>query len=139
MTLTHSARLPEPGIVAAALVFNTLLIRRLVVRHLMLPRLFPFNRHASAPGADGRMHIEPTYGNFPFYVKPTLWNRWGPEAWLIWLAGGKLPGDDAEYYLAKGFRPEDIGPRDRMGKGLREMEKDFDRMKGTGMQCCPFR
>lgn len=40
--------------------------------------------------------------------------------------------------MARGYRFEDLGPRNRMGKGVEEMQKDFERMKAKGMGGCPF-
>lgn len=87
---------------------------------------------------DGRLTTTQPYGNFPFYVKPTVWNRWGPEAWVVWLAGGKLPGDSPKEYLADGFKYSDLGPRNLMGKGEDTMEAEIMRLKGLGRGGCPF-
>ncbi|ORY66991.1 uncharacterized protein BCR38DRAFT_425464 [Pseudomassariella vexata] len=130
--------LPEPGIGATALVYTSLAIRRFFLRHLSLPRLIPVTRHASSPNPDGRLQTEYSYGNFPYYVKPTFWKRWGPEGWAIWIAGGKLPGDEPEHYLSQGFNFWDLGPKNRMGRGKEEMGTDCKRMKAKGMGGCPF-
>lgn len=84
------------------------------------------------------MHSRMAYGNHPFYVEPTLLNRWGPKAWAIWLFGGKLPGDDPEVYMPQGYLWEDLGPRNRMGKGLEEMRVDVGRLRERGRGGCPF-
>ncbi|KAI0903096.1 hypothetical protein F4823DRAFT_629682 [Ustulina deusta] len=130
--------LPEPGIVAGATVYSLLLLRRFYLRHLALPRFSELRRHGDPDPKTGRIHMRITYGNYPFYVKPTLWNRWGPKAWAIWLYGGKIPGDNAEEYMPQGFLWTDMGPRNRIGLGTKEMEADAQRMRATGRGGCPF-
>ncbi|KAI0473359.1 hypothetical protein GGR56DRAFT_675860 [Xylariaceae sp. FL0804] len=140
--------LPEPGIGAAALVFPALWVRRFVLRHLALPRLGELRRLGDEDGAeadgekvsggDRHYHTRHAYGNFPYYVRPTLWNRWGPRAWAVWLLGGSLPGDDPAEHMPQGYRFADLGPRDRMGQGLDEMDEDVGRMAASGRGGCPF-
>ncbi|KAI1845509.1 hypothetical protein JX266_008367 [Neoarthrinium moseri] len=131
--------LPEPGIAAATFIYSSLWLRRLFLRHLSLPRVVRLKRHQEDTDAvDRPLHINWSYGNYPFYIKPTLWNRWGPGAWAVWLAGGKLPGEEPEEHLPKGFTFTDLGPLNRMGQGAEEMKKDFERMQAKGMGGCPF-
>ncbi|KAK8132420.1 hypothetical protein PG999_000593 [Apiospora kogelbergensis] len=135
--------LPEPGITAACFVYSSLALRRAFLRHLSLPRFRRLIRHhpqgcESPDQTDKRIHLNFAYGNYPFYIKPTLWNRWGPEAWAMWLAGGKLPGDNPETHFSEGFMFEELGPLNRMGQGKSEMEADIQRMNAKGMGGCPF-
>lgn len=131
--------LPEPGISAATFIYASLWARRFVLRHLSLPRLVRLQRHdESTDSADAPLRLNWSYGNYPFYIQPTLWNRWGPKAWAVWAYGGTLPGDDPDEYLAGGYRFADLGPRNRMGKGEDEMARDFARLRAKGMGGCPF-
>ncbi|KAI8623200.1 hypothetical protein F5Y19DRAFT_391394 [Xylariaceae sp. FL1651] len=130
--------LPEPGIVAGATVYSLLLFRRLLLRYLTLPRIYEVHRLGDADPKTGRMHSRFAYGNYPYYIKPTVWNRWGPKAWAIWLYGGKLPGDNPEEHMPQGYLWSDLGPKNRMGLGAEEMEVDVQRMKTTGRGGCPF-
>ncbi|KAI1440997.1 hypothetical protein F5Y02DRAFT_431580 [Annulohypoxylon stygium] len=130
--------LPEPNIAAVAITHTLLTIRRFVVRYLTLPRFFELKRLGPQDPNTGRMTQVIPYGNFPFYIKPTLWNRWGPAAWAIWAYGGKVPGDDPEQYMPQGYLFSDIGPRNRMGKGIKEAEADAERIKASGWSGCPF-
>lgn len=45
----------------------------------------------------------------PWYVKPTLKNRWGLAAWETWLNGGILPGDGGNNYFPQGFVASELG------------------------------
>ncbi|KAH8197741.1 hypothetical protein TruAng_008075 [Truncatella angustata] len=131
--------LPEPGIGAAALVYASLALRRFALRHLCLPRFVPLKRHNEVTDSvDAPLHIKWPYGNYPFYIKPTTWNRWGPGAWAVWLYGGKVPGDEPVEHMAQGYKFEDLGPRNRMGHGTDEMQSDFERLRTKGMGGCPF-
>ncbi|KAK6071497.1 hypothetical protein SCUP515_07893 [Seiridium cupressi] len=131
--------LPEPGTGAAATVYTSLLLRKLALRHLALPRFTPLRRHnESTDSVDEPLQLSWSYGNYPFYVRPTLWNRWGPGAWAIWLYGGKVPGDQPREYMSRGYKFEDLGPVNCTGKGGDEMKADFERMKTKGMGGCPF-
>ncbi|KAI1432556.1 hypothetical protein GGR50DRAFT_688863 [Xylaria sp. CBS 124048] len=130
--------LPEPGITAATTVYTLLSLRRFFLRHLSLPRIRPFGHYAGVDPATGRMRFRVAYGHYPFYIRPTLWNRWGPKAWAVWLYGGKLPGDDPEEFMPEGYLFTDLGPRNRMGTGAEEMEVDVKKMQASGRASCPF-
>ncbi|KAI1499035.1 hypothetical protein F5X99DRAFT_298089 [Biscogniauxia marginata] len=131
--------LPEPGPLAFSFLYTAFVIRKFVLRYLMLPRFSYLNRLTDPDPKTGRMHERYTYGNFPFYVKPTFWNRWGPKAWAVWLYGGKLPGDDPEEFMPEGYTFADLGPRNRAGMGVEEMEADVKKMMASDRGGCPFR
>ncbi|KAI1748904.1 hypothetical protein F4782DRAFT_542572 [Xylaria castorea] len=130
--------LPEPGIVAAATVYSLLVLRRFCLRYLALPRLFAVERHGDIDPKTGRMNMRMPYGNYPFYVKPTVWNRWGLKAWAIWLYGGKIPGDNPGQYMPQGYLWTDLGPKNRMGLGGEEMGVDIERLRAADRRGCPF-
>ncbi|KAI1193470.1 hypothetical protein F5X97DRAFT_328556 [Nemania serpens] len=130
--------LPEPGIAAAATAYVALALRRLYLRYLALPRFFEREHVGDVDPKTGRMHSRMQYGNYPFYIKPTLWNRWGPKAWAVWMCGGKVPGDNPEDFMPQGYLWTDLGPKNRMGLGIEEMEADVKRMGSTSRGGCPF-
>jgi hypothetical protein len=78
------------------------------------------------------------YEGAPFYVQPTIWNRWGPTAWFKWTIGQPLPGDEGDKYYPQGYFTPDLGPRYFEGKGRKELEviKESLRAQRTGR--CPF-
>lgn len=73
----------------------------------------------------------------PYYVPATLWSRYGPTSWLTRLLGGVAPGD-SDGMLPEGYLPEDIGPRNRMGKGKEEMARDVANLASRNVGGCPF-
>lgn len=136
---TDVTRLPEPHPGAVALVNTIMSIRRLVVRYLMLPRIIPVKRLEDKPDKDtGRFNLSAAQGNYPFYVKPTVWNRWGPGAWVIWALGGTLPGDDPDRLAPQGYLFEEVGPARHKNMGREEMAADAERMMRSGRGGCPF-
>ncbi|KAK3177581.1 hypothetical protein K4F52_009632 [Lecanicillium sp. MT-2017a] len=131
--------LPEPHPAAVALTNSVLSIRRTVVQYLALPRLWPVQRLADKHDkVTGRLNLSSAQGNHPFYVKPTIWKRWGPSAWAVWLLGGKLPGDDPEHLLPEGYLFEEVGPSKYKNMGKDEMAADAERMLRSKRGGCPF-
>ena len=84
----------------------------------------------------GRFYLS-SYQVFPYYVKPSFWNRWGPEAWLVWAAGGKVPGSD-EKFEPKGYVFSEVGPKGMRGKGGVETEAIESKLRSERPSGCPF-
>jgi hypothetical protein len=78
------------------------------------------------------------YRVHPWYVKPTLKNRWGLSAWGIWFRGGTLPGDGGQTYFPEGFLASEVGPSALSGKGREEMDEMRKRLKEARRGGCPF-
>ena len=79
-----------------------------------------------------------TYMSHPWYVKLSFKNRWGFEAWVTWLVGGTLPGDDGDRYIPQGFRVGDVGPRLFEGKGTKGMADTQSKLTLAQRGGCPF-
>lgn len=133
--LRHS-RIPEPGIGAIALVHSLLLVRQTFLRYFALPRIFEFEQLSDPDEKTGRI-IKRRYLKEPWYNAGTFWARWGPVAIISRLSGVQVPGD-AEM-KPEGFKFEDIGPLNKMGKGIEEAgtmaAEAKARVSGNG---CPF-
>lgn len=78
------------------------------------------------------------YDAHPFYVRPTVWNRWGPSAWLSWSLGLSLPGDDGDTYHPSGFLTSEVGPKRFIGKGKAEGEIEKSKLRAERRAKCPF-
>lgn len=85
----------------------------------------------------GRLNA-PTYMSHPWYVKPSFRNRWGPEAWVTWLVGGILPGDEGDRYIPHGFTASTIGPKFFEGKGTKIMAETQLELTLAQRGGCPF-
>ncbi|EZF27204.1 hypothetical protein H112_00793 [Trichophyton rubrum D6] len=119
---------------------NTLALRQFVARHLLLPR--PYWRRAvrhSEEGDDGSSpHSVLAWDNAPYYVKPTLWNRWGPEALYTRLLGKPVPGDDGDKYFPNGFVTSSVGPQRFLGKGEEYHGQMKKKLQAERTRQCPF-
>ena len=74
----------------------------------------------------------------PWYIKPTLWARWGPSACVTRLFGFKLPGDDGGIYSPEGYTFSELGPKALSGKGTKEMDETRTRLIRERHGGCPF-
>ena len=131
-------RFPEPGLAITVLTYGLLLVRKLVVRFLCLPRVSGVE-HLSQPDEQTGRITTRHYMKEPYYVPATFWQRWNPEACITWLAGGLLPGDGGSQMKSEGFLFEDIGPEKVVGKGIEETN-DFEKgVKARASADCPYK
>lgn len=93
----------------------------------------------SAPNGETGRYNSVEYLSFPWYIKPTIWRRWGPKSWLTRLAGRKLPGDDGNIYMPEGWTYAELGPRVLRNKGTQEMDDNQAQMLKSNRGACPFR
>ena len=120
---------------------RSLQVRKYLLRYLALPRFGWFRRRwiNEKPNPKTGRYNMVEYISFPWYVNPTLYNRWGPAAWFSWFAGAKLPGDDGFRFMPEGFIALDAGPAASRGKGHDEMQKMLADLDSTSpMLACPF-
>lgn len=71
-------------------------------------------------------------------MKPTIWNRWGPMAWLTWALGRPVPGDQGDKYYPAGYSIPDLGPKYFEGKGKQQLHETLEELKGYRTGKCPF-
>ena len=104
-------------------VHGLLYFRRSILMHLTPPRpsFLAVRQTSQYKSPHGTFYME-YYTSQPYYVRPTIANRWGLGAWLRRLQGLSLPGDDGDKFQPQGFKTVDIGPG--IGKtGQRAMEE----------------
>ncbi|KAG7436085.1 hypothetical protein ACKRZS_014094 [Fusarium odoratissimum] len=129
---------PEPGLAITVLTYSLLLVRKLIVRYLCLPRLAPSIYLSDPDEQTGRIKSY-HYMKEPFYVPPTFWQRWNPEAIITWLSGGLLPGDGGPSMKSEGFLFEDLGPDKVVGKGVEETKGFEAIVKTKAFAGCPYK
>ena len=124
---------PAPSNGLRMLTVACLEIRRFVLRYLSPPRP-EFSRirpTRDIPNAQSSSQTRKTtltsYIAAPYFVVPTIWNRWGPGAWWWWCLGLPLPGDDGGYFKPEGYLIPDIGPS--LGKTTRAQALEEDAVK----------
>ncbi len=75
----------------------------------------------------------------PYYIRPTIWNRWGPGAWWAWIQGHPVPGDALEKYYGHGYLISNIGPKKFEGKGHDDVQAIKEKLeRQTRKARCPF-
>lgn len=74
----------------------------------------------------------------PWYVKPTLWSKWGPTALQLWAFGGRSPGSHGDRFKPQGYDLRTVGPDPQAGKGIEEMQPDIEEIIANGTGMCPF-
>ncbi|KAH6683485.1 hypothetical protein F5X68DRAFT_242281 [Plectosphaerella plurivora] len=128
---------PGPLLRAALIVKRE--IRRLILRHLCLPRSAsrPIKLLQATPDPKTKMYAFERKGLQPWYVKPTISSVWGPQALLFKLLGGRTPGSRGDRYKPQGYDLRTIGPEPQHGKGLEEMEADAKNIMARTVGC-PF-
>lgn len=137
--LRTAMMLPRPPWLLSLSLEKMLLCRKLILRHLMLPRAeYQRKKYISEePEKNGR-YSSREYLSHPWYVKPTFGRRWGPKAWLTRLLGRKVPGDDGDKYNPEGYKILQVGPERLMKAGSKDMEADLKQMRAARTGMCPF-
>lgn len=136
----RNAMMMEPVPPALSATFAAIFrLRRFYLRYLALPRpdWNRLNAFTDKPNEHGRHSLLQLQGA-PYYVRPTIWNRWGPAAWVKRVLGQPLPGDEGDKYSPQGYYTPDLGPKYFEGKGRKEMEAIKLGLQETRQGQCPF-
>ncbi|KAI9750667.1 MAG: hypothetical protein M4579_006363 [Chaenotheca gracillima] len=131
---------PAPPIYRT-LIFAFFAIRKFTMRHLALPRpdfLRRHDIHETPDPTSGRYDFR-NFTDYPWYVKPTFLRRCGLGAWMTWVLGGTLPGDQGDKFRPQGYEIAELGPvrLEKLGKkeGVIETNRLREKRGGGG---CPF-
>ncbi|CAI7618712.1 unnamed protein product [Penicillium pancosmium] len=137
--LRNAMMMTPPPAFFSALFASAFQIRKLSLRYVALPRpsFLRLDVFTEEPNKHGRNFVL-FYEGAPFYVQPTIWNRWGPVAWFKWALGQPLPGDDGDKYYPQGYRTADLGPRYFEGKGQKEVIGIREELRAQRMEQNPF-
>ncbi|OLN95584.1 hypothetical protein CCHL11_04991 [Colletotrichum chlorophyti] len=135
--LRHAMGYEDPGRFHFVISEQFMALRRNFLKYLSLPRpdWWSVPRIQDVDKKTGR-YFSPTYLAHPYYVKPSLYSRWGPAAIYSRLIGGHLPGDEGRKYLPEGYLFPEIGPDSQRGKGKEYM--DVTRARISRARGCPM-
>jgi hypothetical protein len=126
----------NPPLWIAKLVASVFHIRKLIIRHLFLPRLHELDPLAK-PDSSGRLYRN-AWAFEPWYVKSTV-KSW-LEGWF-WTSGKVLPGPA---YKSNGFLVEELGPVEYEKSSKEPVAKEAEEMQayaskgGAVALGCPF-
>ncbi|KAJ5342913.1 hypothetical protein N7541_012037 [Penicillium brevicompactum] len=137
--LRNAMMIKPPARIFSSVFASVFKLRQVYLRHLALPRpnCMRLDVFAQKPNKHGRNWVT-IYEGAPFYVQPTVWNRWGLWAWFKWAHGQALPGDEGEKYQPQGYYTPDLGPKYFEGKGRKEMEVNKQALRRQRKGQCPF-
>ena len=130
---------PRPPAVYFRVIDGIVAFRKFFLKYIAFPRpsFMRYRLLDDEPDAQGRQGFT-RYDAQPFYVRPTLWNRWGLSAWPSRLLGLPLPGDDGDVYYPKGYLIPEIGPKLFAGKGAAAASETKARLRKERTGGCPF-
>ena len=129
----------QPSIIYPVLVSIIFGTRRFFLRYFSLPRpYFMRSRNLSdEPSKEGKYFMT-RWETVPWYVKPTLRNRWSLQSWWSWIMRQPYPGADGDKYRPNGYKIPEIGPRSMQGRGGEYMKESKERIVTERMKGCPF-
>jgi hypothetical protein len=127
---------PPPPQWAQSLIDGTLYVRKLALKHLILPRphflrVEVVSREANEAGRYQLLY----YSAEPWYIAANLRNRYGFQAWFKWFAGKPIPGAK---YKSEGYLIPQVGPKAMEGRGIKEFELTRDQLMKAERSGCPF-
>lgn len=132
--------LESPGYLLSFVINLVQTSRKLFLRYLALPR--PAFRAVKLvhdmPNQETKLYNFERKVLQPWYIRPTVWSKWGPGALLVRLFGGKVPGSRGDRYQPQGYDLMTIGPEPQRGRGVEEMRSDIEVIKARGVAMCPF-
>ena len=122
-----------------SLVSTLFTIRRFFIRYLHFPRpsFLRVQNVAEEISKDGNHYLQ-RWESAPWYVRPTLWNRYGAAAWISWSLGLPVPGDEGGKYWPRGYKIQEIGPDRMRGRGEEYVRESKEKLVAERMKGCPF-
>ncbi|KAL6704785.1 hypothetical protein ACN47E_007589 [Coniothyrium glycines] len=112
--------------------------RNFFLHYLIPPRPYALRYSLLTEHPDpktGRYHVT-EYDSEPWYVKPTLFARYAPLAWIRWAMGRPYP--DGKHFKPEGYKIFEVGPKKLESQGQEECRATRDRLMASDRGKCPF-
>ncbi|GAB7350864.1 hypothetical protein MBLNU459_g1388t1 [Dothideomycetes sp. NU459] len=128
-----------PSAIVRQLIQGILVTRKYAIRYLALPRpSFMELQQISDPDKQGRQR-KLVWDAEPWYVEGSFRNRWSLQAWIDWIGGRPIPGDQGDKFQPKGIKTFGVGPKSMQGKGLAECDAEIAAIKARAAgRGCPM-
>lgn len=112
--------------------------RKIFLRSFALPRPYflRFKALSEKPDKETGRYYRLFYETEPWYIKKTIWNCYGPEAWIRWAAGRPYP--EGQKYKSQGYHIHEVGPSKMDGKGMDAYEATRQKLFAQSRGACPF-
>ena len=135
--LRRAMMYPDPPKWLEIVVDKTLELRGQLIRYFFLPRPWRFRKlliseRESKPNTYHKLE----YVAEPWYVKPTLFEIWGPLALWRRLLGISLPGPK---FQSDGYKIHEVGPIGLKNSGQKEQINEEERLRSMDRMGCPFK
>lgn len=133
------SRYEKPPSIYLFLVSTVFTVRKYFLRYLCLPRPHFMRVHniTDQPSPDGTYHMK-VWETVPWYIQPTVWNRYSLQSWTSWLMGLPIPGDEGDRYWPQGYKIHELGPDFMRGKGADYAKESRPKIAAERMKGCPF-
>ncbi|KAI0552353.1 hypothetical protein F4679DRAFT_87026 [Xylaria curta] len=137
--LREAMRIPHPPPIYQT-VFNLFIsLRKVLLRHFFLPRLYFLRHHYIEENSDpltNRYYVS-RWRFHPWYAAPSFKDRWGVKAWIAWVAGKKGSGSTGKF-IPEGYLLPEVGPQEEIGRGLDDMEGTVNLLASKDPHRRPF-
>ncbi|KAI1738168.1 hypothetical protein F4680DRAFT_426312 [Xylaria scruposa] len=137
--LREAMRIPHPPPIYQT-VFNLFIsLRKVLLRHFSLPRLYLLRHHYIEENADpltNRYHVS-RWRFHPWYAAPSFKDRWGAKALITWVVGEKGSGGTGKF-IPEGYLLPEVGPQEEIGRGLDDMEGTVNLLASKDPHRRPF-
>jgi hypothetical protein len=140
LQVLNNCSLESPGIILSSGLILSREIRKLILRYLCLPRpsFLAIKSVAESPNSKTGQYNFVHKTLQPWYIEPTIWNKWGPRATLYRIFGGKPAGTGGDRFYPQGYDLNTIGPKPFEDRGKEEMAATVRYLKARGAASCPF-
>ncbi|KAI1748138.1 hypothetical protein F4782DRAFT_518320 [Xylaria castorea] len=138
--LREAMRIPHPSPVYQTTFSLFISFRKVLLRHLFLPRSYFLRHHYIEENSDpltNRYHVS-RWRFHPWYAAPSFKDRWGAKAWIAWATGKREGWIGTGKFIPEGYLLPEVGPQGEIGRGLDDMEGTVNLLSSRDPHRRPF-